>query len=797
MNTRTTLRILRRRTRKLGSVALTGALVAVGTAGCVGGGGDGSTAPPITENTIGLHAFEGCDPLLIYFQEEARASLDAYGELGGPVAVDDAIGAPARGDGEVGGEGPGDPSPQAPGSGNAGGDDGNVDFSGTNVQEVGVDEPDIVKTDGERLYVAQNGYLLVYGADDLAEIGKVQTVGGDAQLLVGGDRAVVLSRLYGAPPEDFPEADADRIARTSKTAIAVYDIGGDGDPVLLRRRYVEGELQAARLAAGTLRVAVHYDAAQYIDWGDVYGGGVSPGEPGVAIPPSEGGGSAGGVGTGGADGSAGAPIDTREDPQVAEDDWRTRLGRMIDESTLIDWVPLAYDAIGDVREVEQPVACGRFHRPGERAGHGVTAVISLDLDTPLADLDDAAVVTGPGVVYASKEGLYLTTTRFPGSFARGGDVTVGVGGVATGGDTEPGAAVDVDAPDDAPSAEPIDSRAQGLQVADDERQATQIHRLDIADGAAGARYVASGRVFGAPLNSFALSEHAGALRIATTETDPETWDTANHLFVLDTTPSDDVLPVTGQVIGLAGGERIYAARFMGDRGFVVTFRQVDPLFTFDLADPTAPAQVGELKVPGFSTYLHPFGDDHLIGIGQDATDEGRVTGMKLSLFDVSDFANPTLAHDHLFGQGWSEALYDHHAFTFWGPESLLVVPIEAWETETPRNGLNLFHVSAADGFSEVGFVDHADLLPDAWATMRRSVVIGDALYSLSTVGIKATGMADLDDRAHCLFPEPVYDHGEGRPEPGVGPRPDAPAPALPSEATPDDEGGAGDGDDRG
>ncbi|MCA9561044.1 MAG: beta-propeller domain-containing protein, partial [Myxococcales bacterium] len=286
MNTRTALRNLRRRTRNLGSVALAGALVAVGTAGCVGGGGDGPSAPPITENSIGLHAFEGCDPLLTYFQEEAHASLEAYGEFGGPVAVDDALGAPTRGDGEAGGEGPADPSPQAPGSGNAGSDNGNVDFSGTNVQEVGVDEPDIVKTDGERLYVTQNGYLLVYGADDLAEIGKVQTVGGDAQLLVGGDRAVVLSRLWGAPPEDFPEADAERLARTAKTAIAVYDIGGDGDPVLLRRRYVEGQLQAARLAAGTVRVAVHYDAAQYIDWGDVYGegrGGATPGDPGVEV----------------------------------------------------------------------------------------------------------------------------------------------------------------------------------------------------------------------------------------------------------------------------------------------------------------------------------------------------------------------------------------------------------------------------------------------------------------------------------------------------------------------------------
>lgn len=791
MKTRTTLRNLRRSTTKIGRVALAGALVSVGASGCVDGGGDGAAAPPITENAIGLHAFEGCDPLLTYFQEEAHASLTAYGDFGGPVAVDDALGAPSRD--AAGGEGAGDPSPQAPGSGNAGGDGGNVDFSGTNVQEVGVDEPDIVKTDGQRLYVTQNGYLLVYGADDLAEIGKVPTVGGDAQLLVGGDRAVVLSRLYGAPPEDFPEADADRIARTSKTAIAVYDIGGDGDPVLLRRRYVEGELQAARLAAGTLRVAVHYDAAQYIDWGDVYGegrGGESA--PGVAIPPTEGGGSADGTGTGGAAGSAGAPIDTREDPQAADDDWRTRLGRMIDESTLVDWVPLAYDAIGDLREVEQPISCARFHRPGERAGHGVTAVISIDLDAPLADLDDAAVVTGPGVVYASKEGLYLTTTRFPASFARGGDVAVG-GGVVTGG-AEPGTAVDVD---EAPSAEPTDSRAQGLQVADDDRQATQIHRLDIADGAAGARYVASGRVFGAPLNSFALSEYAGALRIATTETDPATWETANHLFVLDTTPSDDVLPVTGQVIGLADGERIYAARFMGDRGFVVTFRQVDPLFTFDLADPTAPAQVGELKVPGFSTYLHPFGEDHLIGIGQDATEEGRVTGMKLSLFDVSDFAHPTLAHDHLFGQGWSEALYDHHAFTFWGPESLLVVPIEAWETDTPRNGLNLFHVSTADGFTDVGFVDHADLLPDAWATMRRSVVIGDALYSLSTVGIKATGMANLDDRAHCLFPEAIHDGRDGGAEPGLPPRGGAEPTPLPAQPTPDDEGGAGDPDERG
>ena len=144
----------------------------------------------------------------------------------------------------------------------------------------------------------------------------------------------------------------------------------------------------------------------------------------------------------------------------------------------------------------------------------------------------------------------------------------------------------------------------------------------------------------------------------------------------DAAPGDGALNQIGRVGNLGKGQRVYAVRFVGPTGYVVTFKQVDPLYTVDLTDPARPRVLGELELPGYSAYLHPIGADLLLGIGQDVNDQGEPVGTQLSLFDVSDLRHPTrLAHATL-GAGWSEAESDPHAFLFWPRTGLVVVPFD-------------------------------------------------------------------------------------------------------------------------
>ena len=179
------------------------------------------------------------------------------------------------------------------------------------------------------------------------------------------------------------------------------------------------------------------------------------------------------------------------------------------------------------------------------------------------------------------------------------------------------------------------------------------------------------------LNQWSLSEYDGVLRVVSTDA-PAWFDSSDSSESSLTTlrPGDGALTQIGRVGNLGKGERVYAVRFVGPTAYVVTFKQVDPLYTVDLADPARPRVLGELEIPGYSAYLHPIGADLLLGIGQDVNDQGRPLGTQLSLFDVSDLRHPTrLAHATL-GPGWSEAESDHHAFLFWPTTGLVVVPFD-------------------------------------------------------------------------------------------------------------------------
>lgn len=212
---------------------------------------------------------------------------------------------------------------------------------------------------------------------------------------------------------------------------------------------------------------------------------------------------------------------------------------------------------------------------------------------------------------------------------------------------------------------------------------TYVEQLSIYKIALGETldYRAKGSVTGGVLNQFSMSEYEGVLRVATTT--GNAWapsGTQNSLFCLQ--EQDEELKQIGTLSGLGKeGEQIYAVRFIGDRGFIVTFRTTDPLYTVDLSDPIAPRKVGELEIPGYSTYFHPISQDQLLSIGRDADASGRVGGLQIQLFDLSDFAHPQLRDKLLIGDRntYSDAEYDHKAFIYRASDQSFGFPYRSFD----------------------------------------------------------------------------------------------------------------------
>jgi hypothetical protein len=239
---------------------------------------------------------------------------------------------------------------------------------------------------------------------------------------------------------------------------------------------------------------------------------------------------------------------------------------------------------------------------------------------------------------------------------------------------------------------------------------------------------------------------------------------SNGLYVLRR--SGNRLEKTGEVTGLARDERLYAARFEGARGYLVTFRNVDPLFTVDLSNPASPRVAGELKVPGYSTYIHPLGATHLLTIGRDVSEDGRIMGgVTLQIFDVTNVASPALVHRLALGSRYSssEAEYDHKAFNYFASRGLLAIPYSDWSAargDRFTSGLEILRATAATGIESLGSVDHTDLFVGGptegytWApNVRRSVMMEDYVWSLSSAGAKLSDTRDLA-RANQAIPFP-------------------------------------------
>ena len=629
------------------ATALTLAIAAV-LAASPAAGAQPSPSPGKAPEAAGLEAFESCDSLLHYARASALEVLEPalYGPLGAP---------------------PPAPAPLAREEGAAGrGAAGPEGFSGTNVQEAGVDEPDIVKTDGKHLFAMAAGKLRAVDVSGVAPR-RVDTlrIGSphiDHALLLRDDRLLVLS---GSQDEDaLLSRLASRVgAGPSKTVISEVDVSNPAAMRIVRTLTVEGSYVSARLARGTARVVLSAPASD------------------VGIP-------------------EGYKLTAGEFQEA-----RRRNREALARSPLSRWLPSYVLRNRRTRSmVTLPlVDCRSVRRPTTFSGLDMLAVLTIDLDKGLTPTDADALMTDAQTVYASRRSLYVATPRW----------------------------VDEDMS--------LERGARGMT--------TQIHRFDVSAPRA-TSYRSSGRVRGYLLNQFSLSAHDGRLRVAST-TEPVSSqggrDRRSQSFVTVLAEDGRQLVRVGRVGGLGRGERIYSVRFIGDTGYVVTFREVDPLYTLDLSRPRSPRVLGALKIRGYSAYLHPAGDDLLIGVGQDATRSGRALGTQLSLFDVSDLRNPRRLHRRTIAGSTSEVEFDHHAFLWWRPARLAVVPVGPGFGEAAGPGAFTgavgFRIGRRTGVWEAGRIAH-------WSrrgvsSVRRSIVVGNRLYTLSDGGVAANDVWSL------------------------------------------------------
>ena len=510
-------------------------------------------------------------------------------------------------------------------------------YSKTNVQVEGVDEADIVKTDGEFIYTISNRSVAIvraYPPEEACLVSKVAPGAKPIGLFINEDKLVV----FGEQDTGIIRPDILVVPESPglNTTVWIYDVSDRAEPRLVRTVVVDGWYVASRMIGSYVYLVTCCPALVWA-YGD--------GAPDIYVPR--------------------LCLDGRAQPIPAHKIWYV-----------------------DVPDVD----------------YDYTIVLALDLSDPTGEPSYEVFLTGlTACVYVSRENLYLAVPRWASS-----------------------------------------------------GEETLLFRVRIGGGEIVPE--AQGSVPGYVLNQFSMDEHDGYFRIATTtHREGYTWE--NNIYVLDMD-----LRIVGRLEGLAPGERIYAARFMGDRCYLVTFRKVDPFFVIDLSDPTAPRVLGKLKLPGYSDYLHPLDDDHIIGIGKETVpaEEGDFSwyqGLKIALFDVSDPEEPRLIDKLVIGDRGTDSpvLRDHKALLFDAERGIMVLPVllaEIDEDGYPEGevppyvegdyvwqGAVVLHVSVEDGIEVLGNVTHIEdpsffdklgyYCPESPYFIRRALYIGDVLYTVS------------------------------------------------------------------
>lgn len=509
--------------------------------------------------------------------------------------------------------------------------------TGTNVQEAGVDEPDIAKTNGEILVrvIGQRSLEItdVSGAAPrlLSRIrlpGRYQDV---RELLLVGETVLVVGREgYGYPQADFP-ARVPPLGGGSSTHLYQVDVTYPGAPVIRSHQRIDGGLVAAReYGDGTVRVVV------------------STGLP---------------------------PLDFVEPHRSRTRKQAERINRQIVRSAAIEqWLPGIHRGDGSGRR--PLVDCGEVRHPERPSGFGTISVLTFDIDTA-RDMRTVGITAAGDLVYSSTDRLYVATLR--SSWWR---------------------------------PVPLDA---GRSVPRPRPPTTEVHAFAL-DGTS-TTYTAGGLVRGTVKDRWSFDEHDGYLRVATALGDG--WNPReNAVTVLDEAGGD--LRVIGSVGGMGKREQIKSVRWFGDLAVLVTFRQVDPLYTVDLSEPSAPSVLGELKIRGFSDYLHPVGDDLMLGIGQDATARGLDLGAQAAMFDLTDVRHVVKTDAVSFRRATSMPVgSDPRTFTYLPDHGVAMAPVEDWRTG--RSTLVAFAVGTDGSLSKAGSWD----VDRRWAAWRvRSLPLG-------------------------------------------------------------------------
>jgi uncharacterized secreted protein with C-terminal beta-propeller domain len=614
-------------------------------------------APGASAKAGRLVAFKSCPELLSYAKTHATRYVGPYG-FGGQIALSASKGMPAPSAAGAATDAMASREASSPQLG--------VDYSGTNVQETGVDEPDTVKTNGKTLFAVANGLLnavdVTGGKPQLLDTLKLDG-GWSHELLLHGDRLLILSR-GGYWIEPMPAMARGMMPiNPSNSVIIEVDVSNPKALKTIKKLTLEGSYVDARMVGSVVRI-------------------VSSSQMPVELPFAK-------------------PAASTGPALTAA---KTKNITVLKSSGVKAWLPSYKLGLKKERSLVQ---CRDVRRPVEFSGLGLLTVLTIDLSKGLAPVDSVAVMTDGRIVYASQSSLFVTTESWADR-------------------------PDPNTPTVAPSS-----------------VTTTIHRFDISNPIKTV-YRGSGSVQGYLLNQWAMSDFQGVLRVVSTEA-PAWWGTTDETqsFLTTLRQNDDGLVQVGRVGGLGRGERVYAVRYVGNAGYVVTFKQIDPLYTLDLSDPAKPRVVGELKIPGYSAYLHPINEDLLLGIGQDVDPvTNRSNGTQISLFDVSDLKNPTRLHQAPLGQGWSEAESQHHAFLYWPPTGLVVVPFGQQAV-----GMK---VSRAGGINEIGArILHTEANQAYLPEIHRSVVVGSSLLTISDLGIKASALSSLASLGWAAFPIPA------------------------------------------
>lgn len=524
------------------------------------------------------------------------------------------------------------------------------EYSGTNVQEEGVDEADFVKTDGDYIYLLSSTYFVIVKAfppENFSVSSSTPVEGFPHDMFIYKNRAVVFSSVY--MPEILGNSGENYITYYSTLKITVFDISEKTSPKPVNELYIEGGYIDSRMREST----VYIIGTSYIF-------------------PREG---------------------------------------IEGENLIPHYYLVSHSGNEKTKSTGKIAECADFYRVPEIYDLSVLFILSIDLSKPLTKPSGTAIFGSWGEVYASDKSIYIASPRYYLRF-----------------------------------------RALSKEIENEEE--TFIHKFDIGSNPEKAVYKASGKVKGYPLNQFSMDEENDFFRIATST--GFFSQRSNFLFVMR--EEANLLRVVGKIEDISPEEGIYSVRFIGNKGFIVTFRQIDPLFTLDLSDPYEPKIAGELKIPGASTYIHLLDGNHLLtlGIETEEVDEGWImrNGIQIQIFDVSDLKNPLLLHKEVIKNAYSEAEFEHRAFTYFRSKGILSIPVSIYpqcfdgtpECLEPFIGFKIYRVSLENGFEHLFDVNHtrAECVNDEYFGRycysvnypERSVIIENYIYTLSHTFMK-------------------------------------------------------------